>query len=253
MAGRPRQRLLAAHAAADHGVKFLDAQRLQQPPLDLHDVVHRDRRERRPERPAGRGVGAPRPRRAATPAQGVRADHEVPTRVHELPRPDQQVPPARRVVGVVPRDVRVAADRVADQHRVVSGVAQCSEGLVANLHAIQPPAGLQLQRRVERERPRVRQPARAAGVVGRGEVGFGSLGHRRGEHREPPPRCNPRLAASGASATKVFRTALAPLAAHRGRLIDAFVRSGASVGPVVRSAPDPVEPRAERAQQVGRR
>ena len=90
------------------------------------------------------------PGRAAAAAQDVRADDEVAVGVDRLAGPDDDVPPAGIVVGVVPGDVRIAGEGVADQHGVVALRVEPAVGLVGHGHLGQPPAQLQLERLARR-------------------------------------------------------------------------------------------------------
>ena len=81
------------------------------------------------------GIDAVRARRAAAAAQDVRANDEIPVRVDRFARPDGNIPPAGVVLGVVPGDVRIAGQGVADQHRVVAAALSCAVGFIGHGHA----------------------------------------------------------------------------------------------------------------------
>ena len=141
----PRQRLVSAHGAADDRAQFADAQLVHQPALDIHDVAGRDRREVRAVGLAGGEVPAARAGGAAAAAEDVRADDKELASVNGLPGTDGDFPPARIVPGMMPRDVRIAAQRMTDQHRVVAAPVQPAVGLVRHRDAVQAPAHLKIE------------------------------------------------------------------------------------------------------------
>ena len=84
--------------------------------------------------PARFRVDAVGPRRAAATTQEVGADDEVAVGVDRFARPDDEVPPSGRVVRIVPGDVRIARQGMADQNGVVGRRAELAVGLVGHPH-----------------------------------------------------------------------------------------------------------------------
>ena len=126
----PGEHHVSAQRAADHRPQTPDAQVRRQPPLGLDDVAHGDHGEIAAVRAAGLGVDAVGAGRAAAAAEDVGTDHEVTVGVDGLARPDGDLPPARVVLVVVPRNVRIARQRVANEHGVVAPGVEPAVGLV---------------------------------------------------------------------------------------------------------------------------
>ena len=125
----PGERGMPAERSAHDGAELGDAQMLDQPPLGFDDIADRDDGKIGAVAAAGFGIDAVRPGAAAASAQAVRADDEVAVGVDALARPDQNIPPAGIVRVVVPGDVRIAGERMADQHGVVAPCVQAAVGL----------------------------------------------------------------------------------------------------------------------------
>ena len=120
MRERPRDRLVAAERAADDRMQRVDAEMVDEAALPGDHVRDRHGGKVGAVRAAAARVDAVRPGGAAAAAEHVGADDEPVAGVDRPARPDHQIPPARRVRGVVACDVRVATDRVADQYRTVA-------------------------------------------------------------------------------------------------------------------------------------
>ena len=119
MVERPLQDLHAAERAADRGVQPLDPELAQQRAVHGDHVAHREQREVQPVALAGRGVRRRRPGRPLAPAEDVRADDVEAVGVDRLARPDQRVPPVRRL-GVAGQRVADVDDRVRRDRRSVA-------------------------------------------------------------------------------------------------------------------------------------
>ena len=117
---RPGHHGVSAQRPADRGPQPPDAQVVDQSPLYLDDVAHRDHGEVGGVLPAGGRIDAVGPRRAAAAAQQIGTNHIVAVGIDGLAGPDHDIPPAGIVVGIVPGDVRIARQGVANQHGVVA-------------------------------------------------------------------------------------------------------------------------------------
>ena len=158
---RPLERLHPAERAAGHGGEPLDPELVEERALGPHHVGDRDHREVGAVRPARRGVDRRRPGRPAAAAEQVRGDDEVAVGVERLAGADHPVPPAEALARVavaivgaeavaaaapaasvgVAGGVRVAAERVADEDRVVAPRRERPVGLVGDADRVQvPPA-----------------------------------------------------------------------------------------------------------------
>ena len=153
----PLQHLHAAHGAADDGVKRRQAEVVEQQLLRAHHVADRDEREGEAERAAGRGVDRRRPGRALAPAEHVGAEHVEAARVDRLAGADEVVPPAGLGVGerVHAGAMVVAAQRVADEDRVVARGVERAVGLVPQREAGQRLAAFKSERLRVDEVPRL--------------------------------------------------------------------------------------------------
>ena len=139
VAGGPGQRLVPAQRAADDRQQLADAQRVQQPALHLHHVADGDGGKIAAVGLAGGGVDAAGAGGAAATAQQIGADDEEAVGVDRLARADHDVPPAGIVLLVVPGDVRIPAEGVADQDGVVARGVELAVGLVGDGDAGQQP------------------------------------------------------------------------------------------------------------------
>jgi hypothetical protein len=147
MAQRPRQRLHAAQAAAEHGRQLRDAQPREQPRLRVDPVLDREHRKARAPGVAGGRVDVHRPGRAEARAGVVDADDEEALGIQRLARADQVVPPACAVrpPGVLPGNVVAGVERVAHEYRVAAVSVQGAVGLVDEVVACEHGAALQRQ------------------------------------------------------------------------------------------------------------
>ena len=129
----PLECLHSTHGAADDRVQGRDSEGLQPPVLCPHHVPDRHAGKRDPVGAAGGRVDRSRPTGTLAAPDDVGAENEVAVRVDRLARPDQIVPPARFTVAqtVNARAVVVAAQRVANQDRVVARGVEPAIGLVA--------------------------------------------------------------------------------------------------------------------------
>ncbi len=145
---RPRQRLHAAEAAADHGGELRDAQAVEQPCLRVDPVLDGDDGKVGAVGPAGGRVGARRPRRAEARAGVVDADDEEAVAVERLAGPDEVVPPALalRLALVGAGNVVRRVERVAHEHGVGPVGVERAVGLVDQRVVRQPRPASQRQR-----------------------------------------------------------------------------------------------------------
>ncbi|MPM78721.1 hypothetical protein SDC9_125732 [bioreactor metagenome] len=145
---RPRQRLHAPQAAAQHHGQLRNAQAVQQQGLGVDPVFHRHHRELRAIDGARVRVGVHRPGRAEARAQVVHPDHKELVGVHRLARADHVVPPAL-ALGLVLVDARHVVrrvERVADQHGVGLVGVEFAVGLVGQRVVTDRGAARQWQR-----------------------------------------------------------------------------------------------------------
>jgi hypothetical protein len=153
----PGQYLVASDRAADDRQQLFDAEMIQQSALHLNHVANGDGWKIAAVRPSGRRVEAAGSRRAATPAEEVRADHEVLVGIDRLAGTDHDVPPARIILGVVSGHVGVAAEGMAEEDGVVLRGAERAVGFVGDRHTRQPPAEFQLEGFLEGGRLQIAQ------------------------------------------------------------------------------------------------
>lgn len=171
----PGQRLMAAQTATNYRVQFLNTQVIDQPRLDIHHVRQSDFGETGCVSPAGIGIDGIRPGRAATTAQDVGTNDKISVGIDGFTRPDDNIPPARRVVLIMPGNMRIARKRVADQNGVGGGVIQPAVGFIGDGHRRQLLTQLQLQRLVERECLQMQQRLkRAVGITAGKKISHGS-------------------------------------------------------------------------------
>ena len=146
--GAPKERLHAAHRAADDGMEAGDAEVTDHEALGPDDVAQRDLREEAAVGTARTGVGRERTGRALAAADAVHADDEETVGIDGLAGTDETIPPARLTVvgGIAAGDVMVAAQGVRDEDRVRLVRQQRAVGLVAQGQAGQFTAELQRER-----------------------------------------------------------------------------------------------------------
>ena len=154
--------------------------------LYLDHVANRDDREVGAVRFAARRVDAARARRSPAPAQQIRADHKKPFGVNPFAGPHQHVPPAGIVLLVVAGNVRIAADGMADQNRIVAGRIELAVGLVGHRHARQMSSLFQAQRSLQFKALRVAQRLGAAHTVGAFKEGLAHCVQLWGSSSNPP-------------------------------------------------------------------
>ena len=157
---RPLQHLHPADGAADHRQQMPDPELIEQQLLDADHVGDGDDRKVQAVGPTGFGIHGARPGRSRAAAQEIGADHEVPVRIDALARPDHALPPAGFLVVrvVVPGDVGIAAEGMADQDGVVPRLVQLPIGLIGDIDRTERLAAIQRQRLVllhHPDRPRL--------------------------------------------------------------------------------------------------
>ncbi len=152
---RPLQDLHPPYGAADHGQQVPDAQLVEQQLLDLDHVGDGDDGENQAVGFAGLGIRRGRPRRARAAAEKVRADDEVLVRIDALARPDHDLPPAGLSVVrmIIPGDVGVAAQGMADQNRIVPGLVKLPIRLIGDVNRPERLAAFQQQRLILFDEP----------------------------------------------------------------------------------------------------
>ena len=162
----PFERLHPAQRAARRAQQRVDPQLVEPAPLGAHDVGDRDDRKGGAVRLAGARVERRGPRRAAAPAEHVRAEDVVAVGVERLAGPDQAVPPAdpaavpdpalggadpvhghgRVGLGGLAGRVRVAGDRVEHEDHVGAVFVELAVRLVGDPDLGQRLAALELER-----------------------------------------------------------------------------------------------------------
>ncbi len=165
IARRPGQRLVPAQRATHDCEQLLDPQVIQQSALHLHHVANGDGWEVAPVGLAGGRVEAAGTGGAAAAAQQIGADDKEAIGVNGLAGTDRDVPPAVIVLFIMRGHVRVAADGVADQHRVVVRGIQLAVGLVGHRDTSELPAEFQCYRLLELDALHVAQRPSAAHAV----------------------------------------------------------------------------------------
>ena len=137
------QHLHAAHRPADHGKQAGNAEVVHQQGLRPHHVADRHQRKIETIGPARIRVGRCRPAGTKAAANHVGADHEEPAGVDRTAGPDQHLPPARFAGDrVVARDMLVAGQGMADEHRIRAFGIEDTIGLVSDLPALQRDAAI---------------------------------------------------------------------------------------------------------------
>ena len=151
MAQRPRQRLHAAQAAANHRSQPANAQRIDQARLSIDPVLDRHHRKVGAVGLAGRGMGVHRSGRAKAGAQVVDADDEEAVGVQRLAGAHQVVPPtfSGGCIVVAAGHMVAGVQRVAHQHRVAGVAVQHAIGLVDQRVVRERRAAAQRQRLLE--------------------------------------------------------------------------------------------------------
>ena len=177
---RPLEGLHPTERAAARGQQTFDAQLAQERALRADHVADRDHGESAPVRTSGSRVRRVRPGRAAAAADEIGAHDEVAIGVERLARPDHAVPPAEagatalrrahavdgrgRVRVVAPtRGMRVARERVADEHDVVLRRRERAVCLVGDADRRERRARIEWQRVRQVDEPRA-DSAHAAAV-----------------------------------------------------------------------------------------
>ena len=161
----PGQHLMSADGTADDSDELVDAKVIQQPALDFHHVADGDGWKIRAVRFARRRVQAARSGGAATTTEEIWTDDKKTVRVHRLARPDENVPPARIVFGVVAGNVRVTADGMADQNGIVGGFVKLAVSFKSHRDVWQCAARFQTKQFVKRDTLRITQRLRGANRV----------------------------------------------------------------------------------------
>ena len=147
MVDRPLQHLHAADRPSDRRQRAPDTEVLEQPPVHRDEIAHGAEREAQSVGLAGARVDRARAGRALTAAQEVRADDVQAVGVERLAGPDEVVPPATPLrVAVMAGGVRVARERMADEHAVRPGRVELAVGLVRDLDEVQLLAGIEHER-----------------------------------------------------------------------------------------------------------
>jgi hypothetical protein len=123
---------VAAERSSDDRQPPLDSQVLLQPTLDIHHVVNGDEWEMCSPGPTGGRVDGSGPGRSTTASEQIRTDNEQFVRVQEPTRPNQRIPPTGIIIRVVPRDMGVTRNRVADQHRIIAGSIELPKSFERN-------------------------------------------------------------------------------------------------------------------------
>ena len=149
---RPAQGLMGAERATDDRAEALDAEQVDETLLRVDHVLDGHQREVAAIRNLCGRVDDARPGRPAAPAEHVRADDEQTIGVDGLARTHEPVPPTRLIVFVVPREVRVTRDRMADEHRVAAVLVECPVRFVRDLDAWKHAAVAKLHRHREDRR-----------------------------------------------------------------------------------------------------
>ncbi len=169
--GGPLQHLHAAHRAACHAEKRVDAQTVDQHGLGADHVGDGDHGEIEAIGAAGRRVERGRSGGAHAAAEHIRADDEIFVGVEGFSRADQRRPPAglagqRMNVG----DMLVAGQRMAEQDRVGLVGVQLAIGLVGDGEGLKRRAGTHGERLRSVEHGDLAVRLRGFGQAG---VGFG--------------------------------------------------------------------------------
>ena len=97
----------------------------------FNNVGCSDRREVRAVAPAGCGISIIGAGRSTTTAKGVGTDDEVAIYIDCLARPYGNVPPPRLIFRMMACSVRISAQGVADQNRVILRCIQIAVSFVA--------------------------------------------------------------------------------------------------------------------------
>ena len=155
VAARHLERLHAAEGAADDGVDALEAELAQEHAVDVDDVRDGDLGEARAVGRPGLGVDRRGAGRAHAAAEDVGADDEEAVRVDAAAGAGHAGPPAGvAVVALVAAgDVRVAGERVADEHDVVALGRELAARLVGDIHLAEDAALLEAEPPVRQVEP----------------------------------------------------------------------------------------------------
>ncbi len=129
---RPLQSLLPADGTSDDRFELSHPEVIQEPLLRPHHIPDGDDREPHPIRASRFGVDRSRACTPGATTEYVGADDEVLVGVDGAPRPDHRIPPAAPLVrlGDPPGAVRVARERVDDEHGVFARMVQLAPSFV---------------------------------------------------------------------------------------------------------------------------
>ena len=144
----PLENLHSAHRASNDAGERSQTEVVAQQLLRAHHVANRDKGKRQAERPARGGIERERPARALAAAEDVGAEHEKPARVDRLAWADEIVPPTRLRIGqrMDAGAMMVAAERMADDDRVVPGGIEMAVRFIAQRELRQHLAALEDER-----------------------------------------------------------------------------------------------------------
>ena len=161
----PRQHLVSAHRPANCGEKAGYAQVIDEPALCFHYIRRGNRRKVRSIALAGRRIPIVRTGSAATATQRVRANDKVTIRINCFAGANRDFPPARIIFRIMARYVRISAQSVTDQNRIVFRLIQSAINFVRDRNFRKLSAQFQFQRITEGTGQSVAQRPRGADAV----------------------------------------------------------------------------------------
>ena len=138
----PRNDLETTKGAPHRCTSALHADEVQQAPLNFYHVAHGHHREVGAKGASGFWVHEVGSRRSSTASEYVGADYKETIGVDRLSRPDHDLPPPRFIVSIMPRDMGISAERMADQNGISSAGIERSVCLVTNRDVGESPATL---------------------------------------------------------------------------------------------------------------